>query len=143
MASPRVIERDAAVDFVKAACLLIVVGLHALMAGVTVGSRGLAITNALEYHPIFAWATWAVQVMPLFFLLGGFASVTQWRRMKSEGATAGDYIRQRVQRLAHPALLPVGIVGGGLAAVALAGVPDEVVREVGRASCRERVCSVV
>ena len=131
MASPRVIERDAAVDFVKAACLLIVVGLHALMAGVTVGSSGLAITNALEYHPIFAWATWAVQVMPLFFLLGGFASVTQWRRMKSEGATAGDYIRQRVQRLAHPALLPVGIVGGGLAAVALAGVPDEVVREVG------------
>ncbi|MFL6176991.1 MAG: adenylosuccinate synthetase, partial [Ornithinibacter sp.] len=47
----------------------VVVGLHALMAGVTVGSSGLAITNALEYHPIFAWATWAVQVMPLFFLL--------------------------------------------------------------------------
>jgi hypothetical protein len=131
VASPRVIERDAAVDFVKAACLLVVVGLHALMAGITVGSSGLAITNALEFHPIFAWSTWAVQVMPLFFLLGGFASVTQWRRMKGEGATAGDYIRRRVQRLAHPALLPIGIVGGGLAAVALAGVPDEVVREVG------------
>jgi len=127
----RVIERDAAVDFVKAACLLIVVGLHALMAGITVGSGGLAITNALEYHPIFAWTTWAVQVMPLFFLLGGFSSVTQWRRMKLEGATAGDYIRQRIQRLAHPALLPIGIVGGGLAAVALAGVPNDVVREVG------------
>jgi len=119
------------VDFVKAACLLIVVGLHALMAGITVGSGGLAITNALEYHPIFAWATWAVQVMPLFFLLGGFSSVTQWRRMKMDGASAGDYIRQRVQRLAHPALLPIGLVGGCLAAVALAGVPNDVVREVG------------
>lgn len=123
--------RDVAVDIVKAACLLIVVGLHALMAGITVGSSGLAITNALEYHPIFAWATWAVQVMPLFFLLGGFSSLTQWRRMKAKGASAGDYIRGRIQRLAHPALLPVGIVGGGLAAVALAGVPNDVIREVG------------
>ena len=129
--SVRHVERDAAVDVVKAACLLIVVGLHALMAGITVGAGGLAITNALEYHPIFAWATWAVQVMPLFFLLGGFSSLTQWRRMRAEGATAGDYIRGRVQRLAHPALLPVGIVGGGLAAAVLAGAPDEVVREVG------------
>jgi len=130
-AAVRVIHRDSAVDFVKAACLLIVVGLHALMAGITVGSGGLAITNPLEYHPIFAWATWAVQVMPLFFLLGGFSSVTQWRRMKVDGASSGDYIRQRVQRLAHPALLPIGLVGGCLAAVALAGVPNDVVREVG------------
>jgi len=130
IASPR-IERDSAVDLVKAACLLIVVGLHAMMAGVTVGAGGLAVTNALEGHPIFAWATWGVQIMPLFFLLGGFSSLTQWRRMKSGGATAGDYIRQRVQRLAHPALLPIALVAGSLAAVALTGVSNEVLSQVG------------
>ena len=128
---PTVIERDSAVDLVKAACLIVVVGLHAMMAGITVGEDGLAITNALEGHPIFAWATWAVQIMPLFFLLGGFSSMTQWRRMKARGATAGEYIRQRVHRLAHPALLPLAVIIGSLAAVAIAGVSNEVVSQVG------------
>ncbi|MGV8969940.1 MAG: acyltransferase family protein [Microbacteriaceae bacterium] len=128
---PSVIERDSAVDLVKAVCLIVVVGLHAMMAGITVGEDGLAITNALEGHPIFAWATWAVQIMPLFFLLGGFSSMTQWRRMKSHGASAGEYIRQRVYRLAHPALLPLALIIGCLAAVAIAGVPNEVVSQVG------------
>jgi hypothetical protein len=125
------IERDSAVDLVKAACLIVVVGLHAMMAGITVGEDGLAITNALEGHPIFAWATWAVQVMPLFFLLGGFSSMTQWRRMKARGASPGEYIRQRVHRLAHPALLPLALIIGSLAAVAIAGLPNEVVSQVG------------
>jgi hypothetical protein len=125
------IERDSAVDLVKAICLLVVVGLHAMMAGVTVGEGGLAVTNALEGHPIFAWATWGVQIMPLFFLLGGFSSLTQWRRMSAGGATAGDYIRQRVHRLAHPALLPIALVAGSLAAVALTGVSNEVLSQVG------------
>lgn len=125
------IERDSAVDLVKAVCLLVVVGLHAMMAGVTVGEGGLAVTNALEGHPIFAWATWGVQIMPLFFLLGGFSSLTQWRRMSAGGATPGDYIRQRVHRLAHPALLPIALVAGSLAAVALTGVSNEVLSQVG------------
>ena len=63
------IERDSAVDIVKAVCLLIVVGLHAMMAGFTYGDGALTITNALEGNPIFAWTTWGLQIMPLFFLL--------------------------------------------------------------------------
>ena len=123
--------RDSAVDLVKAVCLLVVVGLHSLMAGVTVGSDGLSVTNALAGNPAFAWATWGVQVMPLFFLLGGFASITQWRRMRDEGATAADYIRQRVNRLARPAILPIALVGATLATLALTGVSGAVLQEVG------------
>jgi len=125
------VERDSAVDLVKAVCLIIVVGLHAMMAGITLDEDGLAITNALEYHPIFAWATWGLQVMPLFFLLGGFSSLTQWRRMKAKGATAGEYIRQRVHRLAHPSLLPITLIVACIAALALTGVSNEVLSQVG------------
>ena len=123
--------RDSAVDLVKAFCLIVVVGLHTMMAGVTVGADGVAITNALAGHPIFAWATWAVQVMPLFFLLGGFASIGQWRRMRDNGAVPADYIRQRVNRLARPALLPIALVLATLATLAVAGVSGEVLREIG------------
>lgn len=101
------------------------------MAGVTVGANGLSVTNALAGHPIFAWVTWAVQVMPLFFLLGGFSSITQWRRMRILGARDADYIRLRVNRLARPAVLPITLVGGTLATLAATGVSGEVLREVG------------
>jgi len=124
-------SRDSAVDLVKAFCLLVVVGLHALMAGVTVGADGLAVTNALAGHPIFAWVTWGVQVMPLFFLLGGFSSITQWRRMRASGASDSDYVRLRVNRLARPAVLPIALVGAALATLAATGVSGEVLREVG------------
>ena len=123
--------RDSAVDLVKAFCLLVVVGLHTMMAGVTIGVDGLHVTNALAGHYIFAWATWGVQVMPLFFLLGGFASVTQWRRMRDDGAVPADYIRQRVNRLARPALLPIALVGATLATLALTGISRDMLSQVG------------
>jgi peptidoglycan/LPS O-acetylase OafA/YrhL len=123
--------RDPAVDFVKAGSLLIVVGMHSLMAGVTSGPEGLTVVNALTGQVAFSWATWGLQVMPLFFLLGGFASLTSWRRLQADGGSAGDYIRQRVNRLARPAVLPVAVVGATLAALALLQLPPTVLDEVG------------
>ncbi|QOD93594.1 acyltransferase [Chryseoglobus sp. 28M-23] len=123
--------RDTAVDFVKAACLIVVVGLHAMMAGFTVGPEGLTITNALDGHPNFAWSTWAVQVMPLFFLLGGFSSLTQWRRLRAAGVSASDYVRMRITRLVRPAVLLFALVGLTLAILALTGLPADILREVG------------
>lgn len=123
--------RDSGIDVVKAFCLLVVVGLHSLMGAVTVDEQGMRVTNALAGHPIFAWTTWGVQVMPLFFLLGGFGSIHQWRRMREHGAVPADYIRQRVNRLARPAVLPIALVGGTLAALALSGVTGEAAREIG------------
>ena len=105
--------------------------MHALMAGVTVSTAGPSVTNALAGHPIFAWATWWLQIMPLFFMLGGFSSITQWRRMRAEGATAADYIRLRVNRLARPAILPVALVVVTLAILALSGVSASTLQQVG------------
>lgn len=128
MASP---TRDHAVDLVRAACLVVVVGLHVMMAGITVETDGLAITNSLDGHPIFAWSTWLVQVMPLFFVMGGFSSLLAWRRQRERGVTGADYVRDRVARLARPALLPLGLVGITLAVLGLVGLPDPVLADVG------------
>lgn len=128
MASP---PRDHAVDLVRAACLVVVVGLHVMMAGITVETEGLAITNSLDGHPIFAWSTWLVQVMPLFFVMGGFSSLLAWRRQRDRGVTGADYVRDRVARLARPALLPLGLVGITLAVLGLVGLPDAILADVG------------
>lgn len=123
--------RDKAVDLTRAACLVVVVGLHVMMAGITVESDGLAITNSLDGHPIFAWSTWLVQVMPLFFVMGGFSSLLAWRRQRDRGVTGAEYVRDRVARLARPALLPLGLVGVTLAILGLVGLPDGVLSDVG------------
>ena len=124
-------SRDRAVDLTRAACLVVVVGLHVMMAGITVGTDGLAITNSLDGHPIFAWSTWVVQVMPLFFVMGGFSALLAWRLQRERGALASTYVRDRVARLARPALLPLALVGITLAVLGLIGLPDAVLSDVG------------
>ena len=42
--------------------------------------------------------------MPLFFVVGGFASLTAWHSLRRRGGTGAEYVRKRILRLAQPAL---------------------------------------
>jgi surface polysaccharide O-acyltransferase-like enzyme len=98
-------SRDLTLDFVRVFCVLLVVVIHMLEVGVGRPiSGGLAVTRPLEHQPWFDGATWAGQIMPLFFVVGGFASLTAWRSAVRRGGTAASYIQGRVIRLALPAL---------------------------------------
>lgn len=123
--------RDPVVDLVRSVALVIVVLLHAVMAGVWIDDGGIRIVNAFEDHAGFAAATWALQIMPLFFIAGGFTALTQWRRMRAAGGTPADFVRSRVERLALPAAVAVGSVVLALAALTVLGTPEELVREIG------------
>lgn len=124
-------RRDPAVDVARAACLMVVVLLHALMVGVSVGVRGPVLENAMEGWPGFAALSWVVQVMPLFFLLGGFSAHTQWERMRERGAGYGDYLAGRMRRLFVPAAAALVAVAVLLSVLTLAGVPAELVAVAG------------
>lgn len=124
-------QRDPAVDVARAACLVVVVLLHALMVGVGTGPDGPVLENAMERWPGFAALSWVVQVMPLFFLLGGFSAHTQWTRMRERGASAGAYLAGRVRRLFLPAAAALAAVATLLSALTLAGVPAEPVGVAG------------
>ena len=123
--------RDPVLDLVRAGCLVVVVVLHAMMAGITVDAGGIHIVNALEDQDWFTPVTWFVQVMPLFFVVGGFAGITQWRRMRNRGATAVEFVHGRLNRLARPAFLAFAVIGAALAFAAVAGVPAELLAQVG------------
>lgn len=128
---PRASQRDAAIDAARAACLVVVFALHAMMVGVSVGAGGPVLENALEHWGGFAAATWFVQIMPLFFVIGGYSAWSQWRRMQERGADAAAYVRGRLARLVRPAIALVAVVGLALAALTLAGLPAEVVATAG------------
>lgn len=124
-------HRDPAIDAARAACLVVVFLLHAMMVGVSVGQQGPVLENALEGWVGFAPATWVVQVMPLFFVIGGYAGWTQWRRLEERGADAASFVRARLARLVRPAIVLVAVVASVLAALAAAGLPADVVATAG------------
>lgn len=98
-------KRDLTLDLARVFCVLLVVIIHLLMVGVGMDASGAIVTSRpLEAQPWFAAATWIGQIMPLFFVVGGFAGITAWRSMVRRGGTGADFARNRVLRLAQPAL---------------------------------------
>lgn len=130
-ATPPRMPRDFAVDLVRALCVVVVVVLHALMVGVTIGPAGPVFENAAEGTAWLVPVTWVAQIMPLFFVVGGFAGAVAYRRLRDAGGTAGTFIAARAYRLLTPALVSIGVVGIGLALLAIVGVPTELVQIAG------------
>jgi fucose 4-O-acetylase-like acetyltransferase len=117
-------KRDLTLDLARVFCVLLVVVIHLLFIGVGRDATGaLVISRPLEEQPWFAAVTWAGQIMPLFFVVGGFASITAWRSTARRGGTAADYVKTRVLRLAQPTLplfLFYVVVIGGATLLAIA-----------------------
>ncbi len=86
-------------------CVLFVVVVHIVMVGIGPGpDGGLIASRPAETEAWFDAATWVGQVMPLFFVVGGFAAATGWRSWTDRGGDAAGFIRTRTLRLAQPAL---------------------------------------
>ncbi|GAA1786797.1 acyltransferase family protein [Agromyces lapidis] len=120
------VDRDLSIDFARAFCLPVVVLLHALQMGI--GGDPLRAFNALDGFEPLAWATWPLMIMPVFFICGGFAAITQWRRLRGHGETVAHYLRLRAIRLAQPVIGVVAAVGAVLGVMVAAGADPEFVR---------------
>lgn len=123
--------RDTAIDFLRAICVAGVVLLHAIMVGVTVVDGGPVFVNASEGTSWIVPLSWVLQVMPLFFIIGGFAGYISFRRAQVRGGTAIAFIAARVHRLLRPALFAIGIVGAVLAALSAVGIPADFIAVAG------------
>ncbi len=95
-------ERNRVVDFLRAASILVVVFGHWLMAAITVVDGELVPGHLLVLadwtHPL----TWVFQVMPVFFLVGGYANGLSWRSARRRGEVYGGWLRSRLRRLILP-----------------------------------------
>lgn len=123
--------RDTAMDLVRALCLVVVVALHAFMAGIAAPGGEIVVTNVVVGQWWFGPMSWVVQVMPLFFVVGGFAGITHWRRTRARGGTASEFVAGRLRRLAVPAIAAFTAIGVGLSVALVAGVSPDLVGELG------------
>ncbi|MET4053515.1 peptidoglycan/LPS O-acetylase OafA/YrhL [Frigoribacterium sp. PvP054] len=115
--------RDLVVDLARVFCVLLVVAIHVMMVGVAVDDSGAVVANQpLQEQSWFPLSTWAGQIMPLFFVVGGFASATAWAGARRRGADAGDFVRGRLLRLARPAAAVFVVLALALAVATAVGV---------------------
>jgi fucose 4-O-acetylase-like acetyltransferase len=101
-------SRDRYVDLLRAFSILVVVLGHWLMAIVYFEDGRLDGANALDVVPGLWLATWVLQVMPLFFFVGGFSNSVAWKSTTRRGKGIGDFVRSRTERLMRPTLVFAG-----------------------------------
>jgi hypothetical protein len=116
--------RDRVVDLLRIGSILVVIAGHWLLAVVTRVDGRIAGDNLLALQPWTQWLTWLLQVMPVFFIVGGRVNGTGWDRARQAGGTAPAWIRRRADRLVRPILplrLAWTVLTPGLAAVGVDG----------------------
>lgn len=121
-------SRNRVVDLLRAAAILVVVLGHWLIAAVVVRDGDLVIGHLLELAPWTHPLTWVFQVMPVFFLVGGYANALSWRSARRRGETYAGWLRARLRRLLTP-VVPLLLLWLVAASVAFAaGVPGSTLR---------------
>ena len=97
-------SRNRYVDFLRALSICAVVFGHWLMAAPYVDGAGIHISSMLEHQQWTRWMTWVFQVMPVFFLVGGYSNSISWQSAERKGQGYGAWLQVRLQRLAGPVL---------------------------------------
>jgi Acyltransferase family len=121
-------SRDRVVDFLRAASICVVVLWHwSLSITHWDGDGALTMPNPIGYVPGKWAATWVLQVMTVFFFVGGYANLAGWQAVTRDGGGAARFLGARIRRLMVP-VLPVLVVWG---------VFDLVVQATGRRSVLE------
>jgi hypothetical protein len=121
-------ERNRVVDLVRVASILIVVFGHWLMAAVMIENGEITAPHVLAEFPIARPLTWLLQVMPLFFFVGGYSNALSWRSARRRGESYAGWLRTRLRRLTLP-VVPLLAVWGVLGWVALqAGFEGDLLR---------------
>lgn len=109
-------QRNVTVDLARALAILVVVWFHlsffriSLAPGDGTGLPGLAdLTLSMRGLGPVGWiGSWFLQIMPLFFVAGGFANTLVVDRYAREGHRYGHYLARRAGRLVGPLGLYLG-----------------------------------
>lgn len=115
-------SRERYVDFLRAFSIAVVVLGHWLGAVLIFQEGRIGARNVLNSAP-WLWAvTWLLQVMPIFFFVGGFSNFVSLRSCIRQGQPASVFLRARARRLLAPSAVFIGAWAGLQVLLHAAGV---------------------
>jgi fucose 4-O-acetylase-like acetyltransferase len=120
-------QRDRYIDFLRGFSILVVVLGHWLIAVVTWEGGRVEGSNALEHIDGLWTLTWVLQVMPLFFFVGGFGNATAIRAARRRGDGYAAYLARRIERMLRPTVVFLGVGLVVVVTLDAANVADNVV----------------
>jgi fucose 4-O-acetylase-like acetyltransferase len=114
--------RNRYIDLLRVLSILVVVVGHWLMAVLGWVDGRFTGKNLLEIDPGIRIITWIFQVVPVFFIVGGFTNAASWTSARRRDESYAEWLRSRCGRLLRPAIvfvafwtiLPVVAVLAGL-----------------------------
>lgn len=132
-------SRDRFVDLLRVTSLATVILGHWLMAVVLLRpGGGVEVDNLLAVKPALQPLTWVLQIMPVFFLVGGFSHALSYRSLRRKAAMSGmsgsartdgsvypAFLRARLQRLLRPTIVFVAVWGLAALLIELLGADGE------------------
>jgi surface polysaccharide O-acyltransferase-like enzyme len=116
-------DRELSADLYRVVAVAIVVIGHWLISAVTFHDGEFGNDYPLAIFPWAPWLTLVFQVVPVFFLVGGYASATAWLRWQEIGGHRWpDWVRRRVGALLGPTTAYVVLVLATIAVLSKVGV---------------------
>jgi len=108
--------RDDLVDLLRSLATTTVVLWHWVFTILVWRPDGPHADNPIGYVSGLWSLTWVLQVMPLFFVAGGFVHARAWARDRGHPGAWRSFVKKRAVQLGVPALVLIGVVAGGLTA---------------------------
>src|ERR687896_583794 len=109
--------RDDLIDIVRSVATTTVVLWHCVFTILVWRSDGPHTDNPIGYVSGLWSLTWVLQVMPLFFVAGGFVHARAWARDRGQKGAWGRFIKKRAVQLGVPALFLIAAVTGSGTAI--------------------------
>lgn len=118
-------RRDDLIDLLRSLATTTVVLWHWVFTILVWRRDGPHADNPIGYVSGLWSLTWVLQVMPLFFVAGGFVHARAWARDRDERGAWTQFVKRRAVQLGVPALGLIAVVGGiGTAGALLHAGPD-------------------
>jgi len=98
-------ERNRYVDFLRSVSILVVIIGHWMIATAYVVDGEMDPGHLLAGRPQLHWLTWLFQVMPIFFIVGGYSNAVSLESAKRKGIGYAGWLSARLNRLVAPLLV--------------------------------------
>jgi hypothetical protein len=117
--------RDAVIDLVRSGATTTVVLYHWIFTIIVWRADGPHASNPIGYVSGLWCLTWVLQVLPLFFMAGGYTHSIAWARYRDTPRAWARFVARRARQLLMPALALIAVVSVATTLIALLRPADD------------------